>query len=83
MSKNTFKVTYHVEDGFVGKSRPHVFTVDSGEIEDDMTAEDVVALLDELVQNDFEQNITPYPANGTEFVDWAMDVIRARGEASD
>lgn len=78
MKKNTFKVEYHVDDGFVGKARPHVFTVDSGEIEDDMTAEDVVALLYELVQNDFEQNITPCPSSESEFVDWAMSVIASR-----
>ena len=42
-----FKGMYYVDDGYIGKSRPHYFEIDDFEIEGDMTDGD----LEELYEN--------------------------------
>lgn len=73
-----FEVRYEVEDGYVGKSRPQFFKIDSSEIEDDMGDEELSELYHDMVQNDFDQKISPGGENLDEFLDWARSVRDSR-----
>lgn len=75
-TRTTFSAKYSVDDGYAGGSRPHYVTIRSGEIEEDMTVEELHALYDELIQSDFEQKIMPCGENGDEFVVWAQGVMQ-------
>lgn len=51
------KITYEVEDGYVGPSAPHDCFVDSEDFED-MSPDEIEATLSCEVQEHFEQNIS-------------------------
>ena len=65
---DSFKCIYEVDDGYVGSSRPHSFTINVDELED---VDDPETLFKDLMQEHFEQNIYPYPKNLDKFLEWA------------
>ena len=73
-----FQVTYYVDDGYANPGPKH-FWIRASELEEDM---DVEELLDDEVQNDFEQNVNPYVTDEKrmEFVVWAREQLAARAE---
>lgn len=78
--KDKFEGQYQVEDGYVGGSRPHYFTVRARDIDVDETEESLNILYDDLVQEHFTQSISPYGKNRAEFVAWAQEVQRKERE---
>ncbi len=70
-----FKAIYDVSDGYVGKSRPKYFTIAEGELDNDMTEDELRELFQQSMQNNFEQDITPYQQNEDEFVEWAKNIL--------
>lgn len=52
------ELTYEIEDGYCGKSRPQHMSVDSEDFED-MTDEQMYNYLEELVLEDMQQRISP------------------------
>lgn len=52
------KVTWEVNDGYVGKSRPQTTEVNDGELTSCETFEEAMNLIEEAVQYDFEQRIS-------------------------
>jgi len=52
------RVTWEVEDGYVGKSRPQYTEVPDDELFECETEEEFQQLIDEHVQHDFEQDIS-------------------------
>lgn len=52
------RVTWEVEDGYCGKSRPQHTDIDDDELAECETDEDREQLIADYVQEDFEQNIT-------------------------
>ena len=52
------KVTWEVEDGYCGKSRPHYTKIDDGDLADCETDEERERLIEETIQEDFDNNIT-------------------------
>lgn len=52
------KITWEVEDGYCGKSRPQFTEVDDSDLEACETEEERNQLIEEAIQEDFEQNIT-------------------------
>jgi len=52
------EITWEVEDGCVGKSRPHHLTIPNEELEDYETEEEKQEFIEEYVQNEFEQTIS-------------------------
>ena len=52
------QVQWQVEDGYVGKSRPQTTNVDDDELLECATEEEREALINEYIQNDFEQSIS-------------------------
>jgi hypothetical protein len=73
-----FKGMYEVADGYVGGSRPQFFSVHAGDLEDDMTDEDLERLYEEEAQAHFEQHIAPNVSRVAEFVAWARAQIANR-----
>jgi hypothetical protein len=69
-----FEVTWEADDGYVGASRPHSFHISPDDIEKDMSDADLGKLLDDEIQNDFEQEVNPYAKNRDEFIAWAKAV---------
>ena len=51
-------ITWEVEDGYVGKSRPQYTEISDDEIAMCDTVEEAMDLIDELVHDDFESSIT-------------------------
>ena len=52
------RVTWEVEDGYCGKSRPQHCEVDDDELAECKTEEERNKLIEETIQSDFEQNIS-------------------------
>lgn len=54
------RIQWDIEDGYAGKNRPHFVEVPDDEIEECETAEEEEKLIEEYVQNDFDQKISFY-----------------------
>jgi len=80
---DTFRCEYEVEDGYVGPSRPHHFSVWASEINEDMTPSELDELFEERMQEAFEQKLSPYEKNKEDFIDWAWEVIEALKEENE
>ena len=52
------KVTWQVDDGYVGGSRPHTTEVDDYELSECETEEERQELINDTIQNDFDQKIS-------------------------
>jgi hypothetical protein len=65
---DSFKCIYEIDDGYVGSSRPQSFTISVDDLEDE---EDYNSIFHNMMQEDFEQNIYPYPKNLDKFLEWA------------
>lgn len=70
-----FQITYEVNDGYAGGSRPQTVTIYSSNLEDDFDNDDLRNFLSEIVQEDFECRIFPEPSNEDAFMRWAQDVV--------
>jgi hypothetical protein len=71
MSKK-FTVKWEAEDGYTGGSRPQIFHLsvfDFGDVSE-MTDAQIENLLDEAIQDDFDQKVTWYSANRDEAIAW-------------
>lgn len=77
MTKELFQAEYSVDDGYVGKSRPHYFEIDGRDIEDDFTESDIEDLFNELMQRSFEDSIFP-SGDPTTFIEWGKAVLDER-----
>ena len=81
--RKTFEARYQVEDGYAGGTRPQYFTIDAGDLEDDMTDDELESLYHEKCEEDMRQKIGCGPNRIDEFVAWAREQLneRAKGEA--
>ena len=52
------KVHWQVEDGYAGKARVQVTEVPDADLDECETKQEIDALIEACVQNDFETNIT-------------------------
>lgn len=59
------------EKFYVGGSRPHYFTVDASEIEDDATENDLRTLFYNMADEHMRQSVNLCCLNEDEFVEWA------------
>lgn len=53
-------IVWEIEDGYMGKSRPHKVKIDDDELKACSTIEQQEKLIDETVQSEFENTIYPY-----------------------
>ncbi len=72
-----FEITWSAEDGYVGKGRPQTFTVDPSDIEGFVTDDELEKLLDDMVQDEFANRVSPSVHNTSEFLAWAREIIDA------
>ena len=52
------KVRWEVEDGYISGSRPHTTEVDDDELSECDTEEERQEVINDTIQNDFEQKIS-------------------------
>ena len=71
MSK-TFNCSYLIDDGYVG-NRTKNFRIDIGELDPEMSDEDLATYYQESMQSDFEQKVQPLAKNESEFIQWARE----------
>ena len=50
-------ISWEVEDGYVGKSRPQSFHIEDAEIKECKTINEALELINEYTQEEFENNI--------------------------
>lgn len=60
------KITWQVDDGYAGPSRPKYTYVDDDELAECETEEEREELINAYVENDFEQHISWYITNREE-----------------
>jgi len=75
-----FEVTYEADDGYVGKSRPKNFTIDEMDLSGDETREELVEMFEEIMYEDFQQNVQPFSDDCDEFVEWALKINKENEE---
>lgn len=59
MSHDKIEVTWEVADGYAGRTRPQTTKIDHSEIVDCDSEDEVKWLIEEAIQSDFEQKISP------------------------
>jgi hypothetical protein len=53
-------ITYGIDDGYAGETRPHSFEMDMYEFEDDMTEGEICEVVWAAIRHDMETRIAPY-----------------------
>jgi hypothetical protein len=75
MADQEFEVTYGVDDGYAGKSRPHSFTISAQDVEG-MSEKHLSEFFWNEIERDFRQSCNPYSDQEAEFIEWAKSVQR-------
>ena len=65
-----FTVRWEVEDGYAGASAPQSFKISEFDIEPGATDGELEEFLEDLLQADFENNVTPALRNRDEALEW-------------
>ena len=73
-----FYVQYEIEDGYVGKSRPQYFTINTGDLYEDMDEDDIREVYRSAVTDDFQEKITACGVNEDKFVEWALEQVEQK-----
>ncbi len=75
-----FEIEWTVEDGFAGGRRPQYTAVDVDILDDEMADDELEELYNEIIIEEFMQNISGYGTNLDEFKEWATAALKARKE---
>jgi hypothetical protein len=78
MSNEKFEARYQVADGYAGGARPQYFKISAGDLEEDMTDDDLARFYEDAVLEDFQQRISPESERVDAFVAWAREQIAKR-----
>lgn len=70
------RFTWQCEDGYAGGSRPQTLEISPDEIEDDMSDVEILSLLEDSVQDDFSNKVSPSWKQDDEikFMKWALAI---------
>ena len=60
------EITWEVDDGYIGKSRPQYTTIDDSELEYCETEADKEEIIRQYIQEDFDQRISWYEKRRSE-----------------
>jgi len=52
------EISWEVEDGYVGKSRPQHTIIDDGDLSECETVDEAMQMINDSIQEDFDSNIT-------------------------
>lgn len=77
-----FEVRYQAYDGYAGGARPQYFKVRADDIDPGSSDKELESLFWELLQEDFQQKVSPEPDNLGDFMAWAREVAK-RGDADE
>jgi hypothetical protein len=80
MSKDQFKGTFEIADGYGGRSRPQYFSVSAHDLDDDMTDEELRCFFFVKAEEYFRENIGIIVTGSDEFVAWAREKLSAARE---
>ena len=80
MSKDSLEIEWEVDDGYAGGQRPHEFEIDFSEFDDCETEEEVQNRLEEIIQEEFEQNINWYCSNMDDYVKKIFTAIKEQND---
>lgn len=77
---NEFEVTYGNDDGYVGNGK-HTFYIREGDLCGDETAEELVDMFWQMIDEDFESNNKHlFSDQESEFIEWALAANKAAQE---
>ena len=76
-----YEITWQADDGYVGGSAPQHCAIDAYDIDADMSEEDLKNLFWQVVQDDFEQKVSPVSEDEVSFIEWAKEEIANRKDA--
>ena len=82
MSAEKFKGRYQVGDGYAGGARPQYFTIQAGDLEDDMGDTELADFYEVAAEDHMHERITASCERVAEFVEWAKAQLAARKEAA-
>lgn len=83
MADQDFTIEWEVEDGYAGGRRPQHTAVDADMLDDEMDDNELEELYNDIVVEEFMQNISGYGSNAEEFKTWAREALKARKEEDD
>lgn len=74
--------TWQVSDGYAGSARPQYVSISLDDFEDDMTDDDILERLEQIVQDDFEQKASASWSNREQerLLKWVKDGLAGHGE---
>lgn len=67
----SFKVTWEVEDGYVGGARPHHFDIEPDDVVGFETDKDLTEYFWQCISDEFMQKASPVCNQGEAFLAWA------------
>ena len=68
---DNFTVTWEIEDGYAGGSRPQTFKIEARHLEDDMAEEDLRDLFWQEVERDLAEKVHAISGDEEAFIAWA------------
>ena len=71
----SFTVTWRISDGYVGRDRPHHFTIPADSLNGDETDDDLRRIFEEMLEEEFAEKIQPYSDDDAKFIAWARERI--------
>ncbi len=74
---DAFEVTWEVDDGYAGGARPQRFEIDESELEA-WDADDVGELFDQMLYDEFRNNIHFWSGDREAFIEWARSKMGAQ-----
>ena len=77
MSKDKFQGVFEIDDGYAGGRRPQHFTVNVGDLADDMTDDDLREFYEQEAEDHFRHNIVISVSLVDDFVAWAREKLNA------
>jgi acetyl-CoA carboxylase carboxyltransferase component len=71
-------VTWEVDDGYVGPSRPQKTEIPKCDIKDCENVEEALQMIDDMIQEDYEQKINWYIKNKESITDKVIEILENR-----
>lgn len=69
------KVTWEVDDGYVGPSRPQHTEIDECDIEDCGDTDEAMRMIEDMIQEDYDQNINWYLKNSERIKEKVKEIL--------
>lgn len=81
--KMEFEITWEIEDGYCGGSRPQHLKIDLDNFDQDTSLQDIERILEDLIQEDFTQTVSWFSGDYKDAAQEIFNALQAENPAED